>query len=179
MSVSLDELIAYWQGELAGEREAAVEEALFDDEATARRLDAIARLEAGVRALVRAGAIQAGLTVDAVDRLAAAGLSLRTYRLEPGETAPCTIALEDFVVVRLHVGEAGERLDVTVDGSFEGAPPARERHEDLPIDRRTGEVVLVYPGDRIRALPRSRFVYTATRGGATVGEFRLDHTPPR
>lgn len=178
MTIALDELIRYWQGELAADREAEVEEAVFADRATARRLDAIAALDASVRAVVAAGRVQAGLTVAAVEALRRAGLELRTYEVAPGQTVPCTIALEDLVVIRLR-GDFGDadRVDVVMDGTFEGLPPATERYDDIPVDRRAGEIVLVYPGDRIRALPRSRFRYIVTSADRRLGEFGLDHTP--
>lgn len=177
MSVALNELILYWQGELSPDREAEVEEAIFADQATAARLDAIARLDAGVRTLVARGAVEAGLTVDALEALEAAGLSIRSYVVERGETVPCTIAAEDLVAIRLRGRFGTGRVDVVMDGTFEGMPPASERRDDVPIDRRAGEIVLVYPGDRVRALPRSRFRYTVYEDGHPVGAWSLDHTP--
>lgn len=179
MSIPLDELIRYWQGELSPEREEAVEEALFADEVTARRLDAVARLDAGVRALVTAGKLQSTLTVAAVEGLERAGLDIRTYEVRAGQTVSCTVADEDFVVIRLRGDfDDVERVDVAMNGDFEGMPPATERYEDVAVDRRAGEVVFVYPGDRIRALPKSRFHYTLTANGRPLGEYGLDHTPP-
>lgn len=178
MSIALDELIRYWQHELPEERALEVEEALFADALTAQRLDAIARLDAGIRALVAAGRLQSGLTVEAVGNLESAGFQVRSYEVEAGQTVPCTIALEDFVAIRLRGEFAGaERVDVVMDGQFDGMPPASERYDDVPVDRRAGEVVLVYPGDRIRALPRSQFRYTVCSGANVLGEFSLDHTP--
>jgi anti-sigma factor RsiW len=178
MSIDLTVLVEYWQGELSPEREAEVEEALFEHPDVARMLDAIARLDGGVRALVRAGRLHSGLTVDAVAAMEAAGLRVRTYRLGPGEVVPCTIAAEDLVVIRLHAdfGEASE-VEVTMDGTFDDQPPAHERREGVPVDRGASEVVLVYPGDQIRALPRSRFVYKVRAGERLFGEYGLDHHP--
>ncbi len=179
MKIGLEELIRYWQGELPAEREAEVEEAVFADAETARRLDVIARLDAGVRELVASGTLRSGLTLDAVERLAEAGLVLRIYQIDSGETVPCSIAQEDLVVVRLRGDFAdAERLDVAMEGTLEGVGPMVERYEDAPVDRRAGEIILVYPGDRIRALPRSQFCYTVTSGDRRLGEFRLDHKPP-
>lgn len=179
MSIPLDELIRYWQGRLPEDREVTVEEALFEDAATARRLDALASLDAGIHNLVEAGKVQTALTVGAVDAMKDAGLEVRTYQVGPGETVPCTVALEDFVVIRLR-GEfpVGGRIDVLMEGTFEGEPPQSEHYDDVPVDRRTGELVFVYPGDRIRALPRSQFRYRVTSGSLKLGEFGLDHTPP-
>ena len=179
MSIDLTELVRYWLGELSAEREAEVEEALFAESDLARTLDAIARLDQGVRALVAAGRLRAGLTVDAVTAMEAAGLRVRTYRVGPGEVVPCTIAAEDLSVIRLHgdFGDATE-VDVEMEGTPEGQPPTTERLIDVPVDRRASEVVLVYPGDRIRALPRSRFVYRVRAAGRDLGEYGLDHHPP-
>jgi hypothetical protein len=179
MTIAFDELIRYWQHELSDDRSAEVEEALFEDAEVARKLDAIARLDAGVRRLVAEGKLQSGLSVAAVEAFERAGMSIRTYRVGRGETVPCTVALEDFVVIRLAGEFAGaDRVDVVMEGTFDEMPPASERYHDIPIDRLAGEIVLVYPGDRIRALPRSRFQYTVTAGDRQLGEFRLDHTPP-
>jgi hypothetical protein len=179
MTVTLDELIRYWHRELDDARSAEIEDAVFDDAAVARKLQAIAALDDGVRAMITAGRLQSTLTVRAVDALAAAGLAIRTYELRPGEVVPCTIAGEDLVAIRLRgTFAADSRVDVIMDGSFEGMQPASEHYEDVAVDRETSEVVLVYPGERIRALPRSRFRYTVTSNGAPVGEYHLDHTPP-
>lgn len=177
-TIALDELIRYWRRELPGDREAEVEEAIFADAATARRLDAIARLDAGVRALVAAGRLQGTLTVDTIDALRRAGLAVRQYIVDAGHVVPCTIADEDLVVIRLR-GEfaSAHQIDVVMDGSFDGLPPASERYDDVAVDRRAGEIVLVYPGERVRALPRSRFRYTVTGDGRALGEWGLDHSP--
>jgi hypothetical protein len=178
VTVSYEELLAYWQRELPEERVAEIEEGVFGDEEVARRLDLIARLQDGMRRLVAAGKVQAGMTVEAVESLAAQGLVLRTYEIAAGQTVPCSIDMEDLVVVRLEVdfGDV-ERVDVVMQGTFGGAPPALERYDDVLVDRGAGEVVLVYPGDRIRALPRSQFRYTVSAGGRTLGEYGMDHTP--
>jgi hypothetical protein len=179
MSIPLDEVIAYYEGELSAERESAVEEALFEDETTARRLDAVVRLDEQLRRIVAAGRLQSLLTVRAVEGLERSGLAIRTYAVGPGEEVQCTVADEDFVVIRLRGDfEGASRVDVVMDGTFEGMPPAQERYEDVPVDHAASEIVLVYPGDRIRALPESRFRYTLTGDDRPLGEYQLHHTPP-
>src|SRR5690606_2446043 len=101
VSVPWEDLVAYWLGELDEASEARIEERLFDDAETARRLDVVARLSAGIRAVIRSGALQAGLTVAEVDAIERLGARIRTYRVQPDEVVPCTVAQEDFVVVRL------------------------------------------------------------------------------
>lgn len=179
MSIQLDELIRYWHGRLSPEREAAVEEAIFEDASTARRLESVVRLDGGIREVMAAGKARSALTVDALEGLKRAGLRVRTYEIAPGETVPCTIALEDLVAVRLRGDFAtAERVDVVIDGTLEGMPATSERFDDVPVDRRSGELVFIHPGDQIRALPRSQFRYTVTSGALRLGVFMLDHTPP-
>jgi hypothetical protein len=178
MTVSYEELLAYWQKELSEDREAEIEEQIFSDDEAARRLDVIARLQDGLREVVASGKVQAGLTVEAVESLASQGLALRSYEIAAGETVLCGIDEEDLVVVRL-TGDFGgaERVDVQMVGDLEGAPPESERYEDVLVDRDKGQIVLVYPGDRIRALPKTKVLYTVTAGGRTIGEYAMDHTP--
>ena len=179
MSITLEELVDYWRGELDADREEAVEQAVFEDARVARRLQAIADLEDRLRALVAQGGLQAVVSTGTLDALAAAGLDLRTYVIDPGQVVPCSIASEDLTVVRLR-GEwpEDEPIDITVEGTLEGAGSMTDRIEDVPVDRRSGEIVLVFPGDRIRMLPRSRFRYLVTAGDRELGEFGMDHTPP-
>lgn len=178
MTITLEELIQYMQGELAPDREGEVEELVFEDTQAARRLDAVVRLGQTLRALVRDGRLQSTLTTRTVESLARAGLTLRTYVVNPGETVPCTIAGEDLVVIRLRGGfDEAERVDVRMEGTFGGVPAPVERYEDVAVDRAAGEIVLVYPGDRIRSLPRSQFRYLVTSGERSMGEYGLDHTP--
>ncbi len=66
MSIQLDELIRYWHGRLSPEREAAVEEAIFEDASTARRLESVVRLDGGIREVMAAGKARSALTVDAL-----------------------------------------------------------------------------------------------------------------
>lgn len=177
MSVSLHELVGYWLGELTAEREGVVEDALFSDAEVARRLDALARLEAGILQLIREGRLQSSVARKGLAAFDQAGLRLREYRLAPGQTVPCTIADEDLVVIRLQGGFTANEVDVVMHGEFEGLPHASETYSGVPVDG--GEVILVYPGDRIRALPRSHFRYEVRAGGLPAGNYHLDHRPDR
>jgi hypothetical protein len=179
MTISLDELIRYWHGELDPTRSAEIEEAVFTDAQIATRLEAIAAVGDRLRELTSGGRLQSTLTVRAVTSLAARGLAIRTYEVRPGQIVPCTIASEDLVVIRLHGDFAvGSRIDVVMEGTFDALPPALERYDDVAVDHEANEIVLVYPGDRIRALPRSRFRYTVRSDGSPVGEYELHHSPP-
>lgn len=178
MSIPLDILLQYWRNELPAQRMEDVESALFQDAETARRLDAIARLDADIRALVASGDLQGAVTVQTIDDLTRAGLKVRSYAIEPNAVVPCSIADEDLMVIRMRGDfSKSECVDLVMDGELQGIGRVSERLEDVPIDRRSGELVLVYPGEKIRALPRSRFQYGVTSNGRQLGEFGLDHTP--
>ncbi len=177
MSIGLEELVRYWRGELDSEGEERVEEALFEDASVARRLEAIANLEDGLRMLVARGGVQAVMSAGAVEGLAAAGLELRSYTIEPSQVVPCSIAAEDLVVVRLRGEWPAGTVDVEMSGTLEGGGTVQERYVDVPVDRDAGEIVLVFPGDRIRALPKSEFTYRVDVEGRAHGEYGMDHTP--
>jgi hypothetical protein len=178
----LEELLAYWQGELAAEREAEVEELVFADAQVAQRLEAVAELAAAVAELVRRGRVTVAVTAGALERLQTAGVAVRTYTIGPGQTVPCTIDDEEFVAIRLGGAFEGvEQVDLEMAGELEGQAPRSDRQEAVPVDQRVGEVVLLYRGDAIRALPRCRFHYRVWRSGAAsaepLAEFGLDHSP--
>lgn len=176
-----ERLAAYWLGELEPGAEAALEEEIFTDPALAARLDVLATLGASLVALAREGRLQGALTMRTVEKLRAAGLVVREYSLAPGQVVPCTIAAEDLMVVRLHGAFEGvTSADIDLEWRLEGEAPRVETHRDVPIDQLAHEIVLAYPGDGIRALPRAGFTYrvSASGGARGLGEFHLDHTPP-
>ena len=172
--VPLEKLLDYWLGELDPAEEEQLEERLFSDEGVARRLAWVSELASEVAALVRGGQLAAlGSTVEAVERLEREGATVRSYRVPAGSGVACTVASEDMVAIRLAGAFETDEVDVVMEASFEGGGTDEQRLARVPVDARTGEVVLLYAGDRIRALPRSKFRYRA--GGL---EFFLDHTPP-
>lgn len=175
MSLGLQELVSYWLGELPPEAQLAVEEALFADAEVARRLDAIARLEGSLLKLIREGRLQSSIGRAGLDAFSNAGLQLREYRVKKDQVVPCTIADEDLVVIRLQGDFVTSEVDIVMHGEFEGLPSASEAYSSVPVDG--GEVILVYPGDRIRALPRSQFRYEVHASGMPAGSYGLDHTP--
>lgn len=175
MTIALGDLVSYWLGDLDEERSLVVEEALFQDAGVARRLDAVARLETGVRQLVREGRLWSSLSRSALDDLERAGLELRQYRIAPGQVVACTAQSEDFSVVRLEVPVGLGEVDLIVQSEPEGEAPSTFERKDVPVD--TGEVILVFPGAEIRALPRCRVRYDVLAAGQLVGRYHLDHTP--
>lgn len=188
MSIELETLIAYWIGELSDAENDRVEEALFSDAEVARRLAAIEGLSAGLRGLLGAGGFAGTVGESSVEAMRAAGITLREYDITPGQRVPCGYPIEDAVVVRLNLAglwkdDASTRasfpIDVDFAGTLEGAGEILERVENVVVDPAGPTVVFVYPGERIRALPRSRFEFTVRAGEQELARFGMDHDPQR
>lgn len=178
--IPLATLAEYWLGELDAAREAELDEHLLGCGHCSGALQALADLGDGVRALVGAGAVRAVVTDAFLQRLAAAGLKVRQYRVPLNGSVECTVAPEDDVMVaRLEAPLAGvARLDIDLLGT-EGK--ARERLADVPFDPAAGEVILTPHIASIRALPagtsRIRLVAVAPDGERLLGEYTFNHTP--
>jgi hypothetical protein len=181
--VNFEYLVAYWLAELPAAEEGRIEEHVFGCAHCAGRLEWVAGLAEGVRAAVRGGAI--GLVVPAafVEAMKGAGMRLREYRLEPGETVNCTIrADDDAVVSRIRAPLAGAgRVDLLQRIEVGGAEQAEVRLEDVPFDPRSGEVLFLPPAAWLKKMPantmRVRLVSLGEAGEARIGEYTFAHTP--
>jgi hypothetical protein len=189
-AVGFEELVAWWLGELDAARAGQVEERIFEDPALGRQLEAVAQLQASVTAMVMGGRVQHAAAAADVSRLQARGVRIRQYSVAPGTTVNCGVADEDFVAIRLQdvmpaAGDTGEppvqRVDVEVRMEPQGGEPVAERYDDMPVDRVRGELVMLFPGDRIRPLPATRVHYRvfgeAASGRRLLGEYHLSHSP--
>lgn len=181
-SVELSTLIAYWTGEL-GDSEVAFEEHLFACPSCTERLRGLAELGAGVVELSRGGKVFASVPGEHLERAEAGGLRIREYRLAPGGSVACTIAPEDDAnAIRLAADLTGvERVDLDVYLLGSDGEQHTEHLEDLAFEAAAGEVVLLYPGDAIRPLPRCTFRLELTTGRTSgrrrLGEYTLNHAP--
>src|SRR4029453_2306518 len=112
--ISFETLIAYWMGEVEEKDEAVLEQHLGGCPHCSRRLEGLAALAAGVRAVVKDGKVGMVVTAAFVEAMKRTGLTLREYRLDPGGSVNCTITEDDDAVVsRLRAPLAGvKRLDV-------------------------------------------------------------------
>jgi hypothetical protein len=182
--LSLEELVDYERGELTPAASDRIEEHFFACGNCARRLETISRVGAGVADLVREGRLSASVTVQLLDDARERGVRLRSYRLAPGESVACTAGpTDDFVVIRLVVDvEEGESVDVASEvQNLETGEGWSQTTEDVAVDRRGGELVYAFAGDRVRSLPRTRWTMRAQvhgpRGDRQLGPYILDHTP--
>lgn len=179
-----EDLIGYAIRELEEPRRAAVEEHLFECEACSRALDAVVRLGAGIAACIAEARVGAPVTVDLLRRVVSTGGRVREYRVSPGQTVACTAGPDDrFLAIRLG-GVAEGMMGLTLDIELH-ALGTGQRHvryvEDVPVDAASREIVLLMPGELMRAYPRSRWTLAAS--GVKAGEpvrfepYVFDHTP--
>lgn len=175
--VELDELLAYWMGELEPGQEALVEEHYFDCDECARRLQEIEALADGVRCAFGAGEVAAVVTPAFVEQVRGQGLPLREYRLAWNGSVNCTVLPEDqFLFGRLAAPLAGvTRLDAIV------AVEDEHRIEDIPFDAATGEVVMAPSVARLKAMPAHcqvvKLVAVEEGGERVIGEYTFFHAP--
>ena len=173
---SLAELVEY----SLGEAEAGIEEHFFGCAQCTARLEELAALGEGIRAVFRSGALRAVVSRGFVEGLKRQGLRLREYPVAPGASVSCTIASEDdFVVSRLQAPLAGvERVDLVLLG--EGSE-ADATLEDVPFDAAAGEVLFCPAAAALKALPahtaRMRLVAVGAGGKRTLGDYTFAHTP--
>ena len=174
------ELIAYWLGELADDREAELDEHLFGCEACSARLRELVRLGDGIQQVTRAGDVHSVLTAAFIRRLQQSGLRVREYRLHPGGSVNCTVTPEDdLVIAHLHAPLTGvHRLDLLFDDVTKGA---RWRVEDVAFDPATDEVVLAPNVAELRGfgVVTQRVQLVAVERGTerVIADYTFNHSP--
>jgi hypothetical protein len=177
--LDFETLVAYWLGELPGDREAMLEEHLFGCAQCNRRLERLAALASGVRAVVRNGTVSLAVSEPFVETMQQAGLNVREYRLGPGGSVTCTIgAADDAVISRLRAPLAGvQRLDVVSTINEE----SEMRLADVPFNPETGEVLLIPSPAWLKTMPaftmQMRLVSVGDSGEKQLGVYTFNHTP--
>ena len=172
-------LVAYWLGELEG---GEVEEHLFACEACSARLEELAALGAGIRAVVREARVAAVISGPFLEALRRQGMRIREYRVPAGGSVDCTfLADEDAVVSTVEAPLAGvARLDALMRTEV-GGEVIEARVEDVPFDAAAGEVVILQSTETLRRLPahvhRLRLVAVEGKAERVVGEYTFVHTP--
>jgi len=177
--VDFQTLAVYWLGEMAERQEVIIEEHFFGCAHCTGRLDAFAALASGVRAAVKDGRVTTVVSEPFVKAMTQAGLSLREYRIEPGGSVNCTIrADEDGVISRIRAPLAGvKRLDLA--HQLGGEPETRIA--DVPFDAKTGELLIIQSGARLKAMPafvlRTRLIAVDEAGERQIGDYTFNHSP--
>lgn len=173
-----DTLLAYWLGELDEARTAVADEHLLGCDHCGAALDALVALGDGVRRAFASGRVGTVVGPAFAQRLAERGLRLREYRVAPHGQVNCHVDPEDDLVLsRLSAPLAGlSRLDMVLHPG-DGGPA--QRAEDIPFDAERGEVVIVMPMQRLRALPsgteRVELLAVDAAGERRVGDYTFIH----
>jgi hypothetical protein len=178
-TMSRDELLAWWLGELDAAAEARLDEHVFACAVCAARLTALLALGDAIRRETLSGSFGFVVPAAFVGRMRASGLRLREYTVEPGGSVNCTIGPgDDFVVSHLHALLAGvPRLDVILDDPTLG----RFRLDDVPFDPGASALTFVPSAALLRSLrttqQRVRLIAVAGAQECVLGEYTFNHTP--
>lgn len=179
-SLDWDSLLAYWLGELDADSAARIEEHYLGCATCSRRLEQLASLARGVRAVAGSSGVNMVVTGPFVRRLAEQGLRVREYHVPRNGSVNCTVTADDDVVVaRLEAPlDDVTRLDLVTLGS-DGE--AMLRQEDIPFIAASGGVVISNRIDTLRALPattlRMRLLAVDASGERALGEYTFNHVP--
>lgn len=173
-----DNLLAYWLGELDADTAAPIEEHYLGCDVCSRRLEQLASLAHGVRAVAGSSGVNMVVTGPFVRRLAEHGLRVREYHVPRNGSVNCTVAADDDVVVahlEMPPSDAA-RLDlVTLDSAGE----TLLRQEDIPFA--ADGVVVSTRIAALRALPTTtlRLCLLAVDAGGerALGEYTFNHVP--
>jgi hypothetical protein len=181
--VPFDELIAYHLGELDESDAERIESHYFGCGHCSARLEVVSQLDAGVSALVHAGGLMASSTMALVERARAQGIVVREYRTGQGEHVDCTAGPEDVLLVTRYGGLEGvTSVDVHFRGAIVGTDQSIEMQmQDVPVDQRTGDLVLVAPGGLNRSFPpleiEIRLTAHGDGGSRAAGPYYYHHRP--
>lgn len=178
--IPIEVLLQDWLGENDAATRETVDAHLMACDECGALLDELVALRTGVAGAVRAGIVRLVAGAAFVDRLAAAGVRIREYRLGPGGSVNCSVAPEDEVLVsRLQAPLQGvQRVDLVAEFSVE---PAVLHLEDVPFDAAAGEVLLLYSVAQVREMPAHtvRMTLLAHEGGGSreLGRYEFRHSP--
>lgn len=180
-SIKDDWLVRYWLDDLDAAHTLQMDEHLLACDACATRLQEIADVADGLRALVRSGRVHGVVSRHFVEKLAATGLRLREYVVAHNGSVHCTVTSEDDLLVScLRVPLAGvSRLDMIV---TDDAGEHQECLRDIQFDPAGNEVIFLPATAHIRTLPAmtSHIRLLATDRGEPlqIAQYTFIHTPP-
>jgi hypothetical protein len=172
------QLLAYWLGELDERESGAIEQHLFACAMCSTSLERVVAVADGFRTLFATGEIATVLSASFVQKMKAAGLRVREYRLEPQTSVNCTVTPEDdLVLAHLHAPLEGvRRVDAVVEDVEAGV---QTRLVDLSFNASDGEVVYLPRTSDLRAVQRItqrvRLVATDENGERTLGVYTFNH----
>ncbi len=178
-TTTVDELLAYWLGELDEAEALRLEEHWFTCAACTERLEAIVTLGAAIRRGLVRGEFGFVAPIAFVQKIKESGLRVREYDLEPGGAVSCTITSEDDLVVsylRARLGDV-RRLDIEIDDSTTG----KHRVTDVAFDPASGGLTFVPSAAHLRTLgptqQRVRLVAVEGADERVIADYTFNHSP--
>ncbi len=153
---------------------------LLECDACSQRLQGVADLAGGIRAVARRGTLRVVVTDAFLNELVRDKLRVREYRVAPGGRVACTVTADDDLVVgRLAAPLTGVgRVDLAL---CDAQGREQQRLQDIPVNPARPEVVVTAPIDVLRTLPASvrryRLIAVEAGGERLLGEYTFEHTP--
>jgi hypothetical protein len=174
------DLLAYWLNELDQTAADAIDEHLFECDGCGARLRELLRVGGAIRRELLGGNVSTVVTEPFIRRLRDAGLRIREYNVQPGDSVNCTIAPDDDLVFSQLHAPFGElrQVDLVFDDPG-GGPVHRARH--IPFNAAAGKVTFIPPVTALRTLghatQRMRLVSVENGAERVLGEYIFNHSP--
>lgn len=171
----LEMLLAWWSGELDETSADDVEEHVFACATCTRRAEALPAIADAVTDLGPAALATGVVTPALVDRLEADGVPLQRFRITPGGSTPCAVAVDSkLLITELELPEeAADALDLIIyarDGSVV------HRVADVPLARQAGVAVVSAPAEPFLSTAAGvRYRFSLVRSAAEPEEPPLAH----
>jgi hypothetical protein len=172
-------LMDYWLGDSDAALTQQIDEHLMHCDACGGAFDQVVALSHGVREAFKRGAVATMLSRPFVERLRAAGLRLREYRVPHNGSVVCSVAPDDELLIS-HVAaplQDVSRVDAVFTSSL--APQHEERLVDVPFDAAAGAVLFAPQLDAVRRQPthelRVRLLAIDAGGEREIGHYTFKH----
>ena len=174
------DLLAYWLDELDDAGAESVEERLFRCDDCGARLRELIQLGGAVRKALLNGKFSTVVTPSFIRRMQSAGVRIREYHLEPGDSVNCTLAPEDDFAISHLRAEVGDvrQIDLVID---DGQGGSAHRCQHIAFNAATGEVTFIPPVAVLRNLghdrQRMRLMAVDKSSERLLGEYSFNHSP--
>lgn len=176
--VDVVDVVDYWAGDLPKMTADRLEDHVFTCAECARQLAEGKALALGIAAVVRQGRFHSIVTDSLLNRLAKDGVRIRMYTLEPGVVVPCSVWMDDdLVVTRIRADFAGVESATIVTRLASGQEISRLA--DVLVRPGQDEIIDAISASLLRRLPSTSVRLTVTgrtgTGERTIGEYVLEH----
>ncbi|MFT5459293.1 MAG: hypothetical protein ACI9K2_005803 [Myxococcota bacterium] len=170
--LSLASVMDWWIGE--AEDPDGVEEHLFSCDRCTALGEVVADLGQGVHALVAAGMLAGVITPSILRKFDATGVSTQIFRIDPGTTTDCAVARDSVAMLTelvLPSPQPEGPLTLVVP-----TPRGPQRIDDVPVDRRSGRVLLALSAAVVRSMPAGTLLPMRIESdGGFTEDYALNH----